>query len=486
MKLATLQPAFNAAGPPQLIQEVLHEQPPRPSKIDPRIPRDLETIILKAIAKEPQQRYARAADLAADLQRFLDDRPIQARPIGNLEVMLKWVKRRPAVAALLGLVLLVTLAGLGAFGWQYAEALKERNNAWQQADLKVVEAGLKDAALQKAKQHAEAALEKEKTAREKEQIALRSLDSLKRTLFTAQLVRAGSLAASDPEGALELLKDPETCPPAMRDFSWAFYYGQASRSRWALPTQAGSVDQFAVSADGKTLATHYDVGAVTVWDLDSGKVRVTLPGSWADKTFLLLSPNGKVLYTCVGNSLGGGNHNGLERWETATGRISGTGTALGTVRDSARAQSRWPLAGGGWKTTPSLGGEPGRLPGTGHLPAAAAWHHSQIDSGHLARRANRCPVYRETAVKCRQCWERGCALGRYGQERASQTSRLWPSHWTRVQRRRQSVIHGQRGRRDAVGCGHGGTPRIAGARCWASRNPRAEWRQQNPGWRWSQ
>ena len=98
-ELLAFRPAFNQRDRPQLIQEVLHAEPPSLRGINRAVPRDLVTIIHKAIAKEPHQRYARAADLAADLQRFLDDRPIQARPIGNLEVMLKWVKRRPAVAS---------------------------------------------------------------------------------------------------------------------------------------------------------------------------------------------------------------------------------------------------------------------------------------------------------------------------------------------------------------------------------------------------
>ncbi|HEY7308480.1 MAG TPA: protein kinase [Gemmataceae bacterium] len=321
-ELLTFRPAFNQRDRPQLMEQVLQGEPPRLRDLNRAVPRDLATIVHKAIAKEPRQRYARAADLAADLQRFLDDRPIQARPIGNLEVMLKWFKRRPAIATLLALVLLVALAGLGAFGWQYAEALKENQNAREQGHLKDVEADLKEQALQQAKQKANEAREKEETAHEKEKIALKSLDSLKRTLFTAQLVRAGSLAASDPEGAQELLEDPEACPSAMRDFDWGFYYGQASRSRWALPDQTGSVDEFALSADGKMLATHYDAGTIAVWDLDSAKVRLTLPGKWSAKCFLLLSPDGKVLYTCGTDRLVG-DHHGLERWDTATGRSLG-------------------------------------------------------------------------------------------------------------------------------------------------------------------
>ncbi len=63
----------------QLIERMLHSDPPRPRQLDRRIPRDLETVILKAIAKEPGRRYQTAGEMAADLQRFLSDRPVQAR-----------------------------------------------------------------------------------------------------------------------------------------------------------------------------------------------------------------------------------------------------------------------------------------------------------------------------------------------------------------------------------------------------------------------
>ncbi len=216
-ELAALTPAFSETDRHQLIQKVTSEEPPHLRRLVPMMPRDLCTVVHKAMDKDPARRYASAAALAEDLQRFLDDRPIKARPTGVMEVALKWVKRRPAVAALLGLVAMVALAGLGAFAWQYAEALRENQNAREQARLKDAEAKLKENALKEAEKHAGDAREKEKQARDNENTALRSVDQLKRTLFTAQLVRAGALAVSDPEGALDLLEDPEICPPAMRD-----------------------------------------------------------------------------------------------------------------------------------------------------------------------------------------------------------------------------------------------------------------------------
>src|SRR5205807_2017595 len=78
-ELVTLRPAFAESNRARLIERILHDESPRPRKLDRAIPADLETILLKAVAKEPGQRYATAAALAEDLRRFLADRPIQAR-----------------------------------------------------------------------------------------------------------------------------------------------------------------------------------------------------------------------------------------------------------------------------------------------------------------------------------------------------------------------------------------------------------------------
>src|SRR5207302_7685088 len=84
-----------------LLHQVLHDEPKAPRSLNDRIPRDLETICLKAMAKEPARRYGSARELAEDLERFLLGEPIQARPVGRWERSMRWARRRPAQAALL-------------------------------------------------------------------------------------------------------------------------------------------------------------------------------------------------------------------------------------------------------------------------------------------------------------------------------------------------------------------------------------------------
>jgi serine/threonine protein kinase/WD40 repeat protein len=109
-EMVTLQPAFNDTDRLRLMERVTHEAPVPPRRLDPRMPRDLETIILKAMAKESSQRYQTADALAEDLRRFLADQPVRARRSSLLERTWRWCRRNPAVASLLGLVAACLLA----------------------------------------------------------------------------------------------------------------------------------------------------------------------------------------------------------------------------------------------------------------------------------------------------------------------------------------------------------------------------------------
>jgi formylglycine-generating enzyme required for sulfatase activity/tRNA A-37 threonylcarbamoyl transferase component Bud32 len=120
-----------------MLHQVLHEEPRRPRLLNDRIPRDLETICLKCLAKDPKKRYATAAALTKDLRRFLAGEPVQARQAGWLERAVKWARRRPALAALLGVTVLalVVLAVLAAnLAIARSEALGKEHQARQEAD----------------------------------------------------------------------------------------------------------------------------------------------------------------------------------------------------------------------------------------------------------------------------------------------------------------------------------------------------------------
>ncbi|MEX0677692.1 MAG: protein kinase, partial [Pirellulales bacterium] len=119
-----------------LLLQIERDEPPRPRRLNARIPRDLETITLKCLQKEPSRRYQTARQLADDLNRWLRDEPIVARPVGRLERGWRWCKRRPAVASLAAAVLLLLLVGTGVSSYfaieanaQSREAMVERERA---------------------------------------------------------------------------------------------------------------------------------------------------------------------------------------------------------------------------------------------------------------------------------------------------------------------------------------------------------------------
>jgi tetratricopeptide (TPR) repeat protein len=117
-ELLTLQPAFSAPDRQELLRHILHDEPVAPRHVRASIPRDLETIVLKAMDKDPSARYRSAGQVADDLRRFLDDRPIQARRPRLIDRAVKWSRRhRTPVFAAAG-TLLVTLAVSTALLWE--------------------------------------------------------------------------------------------------------------------------------------------------------------------------------------------------------------------------------------------------------------------------------------------------------------------------------------------------------------------------------
>ncbi len=137
-ELLTLKPAFAERDQARLIDQIVHESPVPLRQHDHRIPRDLETLVLKALAKQPKDRFASAAELGDELQRYLESRPIRSRPVGSAERLWRWCKRSPAVAGLTALAAALTVfvaivSTLAA--WNYRTSLARAETAERQARL---------------------------------------------------------------------------------------------------------------------------------------------------------------------------------------------------------------------------------------------------------------------------------------------------------------------------------------------------------------
>lgn len=176
-ELLTLQAAFDETDKPRLIRSVTHDSPAAPREIDARIPRDLETVVLKAIAREPLARYQSARDMADDLQRFLAGRPIVARRTSLAERFVLWTRRNPTVAALLSIVaVLIVLLAVGSTIAAY-QLTREQSLT---------------------KQNLDRALEAEKEARQSERDAL--LQSYRSLVSRARAIRRSQRAGRRTEG----------------------------------------------------------------------------------------------------------------------------------------------------------------------------------------------------------------------------------------------------------------------------------------------
>jgi serine/threonine protein kinase/WD40 repeat protein len=178
-ELLTLRPPFNGNDRHELLRQIAFDDPMSPRRLDRSVPFELETIVLKAMAKNPADRYATARDLVDDLRRFLDDKPILARRPSLVQRAAKWSRRHRSVVWSAAVVLVLAVLGLGLTTVLIAdkqqrtnEALEERTEAVGQRDQALKELGAKhsltEQALQRERDAKEAlakALEGEKKAR---------------------------------------------------------------------------------------------------------------------------------------------------------------------------------------------------------------------------------------------------------------------------------------------------------------------------------
>jgi WD40 repeat protein len=134
-EMLTGRPPFLSANSIDIVRQVISDEPVSPSRLQHKVPRDLVTVCLKCLEKDPQKRYPSAAALADDLQHFIDGEPITARPVTRVQRAVKWARRRPALAGLVAVSALAVLTLLVG-GWAYNVRLQA---ALHEADVKAEE-----------------------------------------------------------------------------------------------------------------------------------------------------------------------------------------------------------------------------------------------------------------------------------------------------------------------------------------------------------
>src|SRR5262249_11944627 len=139
----TGRPPFRGETAAETVQQVISQDPVPPSRLNSKVPRDLETICLKCLEKDSHRRYQSASDLAADLHRFQRGESIAARRPGLFERFVRWVRRKPTIAALLGVSVLLAVALIGGAVWLGVQQAQRRQAV--EADLREVAVLLRQA-----------------------------------------------------------------------------------------------------------------------------------------------------------------------------------------------------------------------------------------------------------------------------------------------------------------------------------------------------
>jgi WD40 repeat protein/serine/threonine protein kinase len=265
-ELLALRPAFADTDREQLVRRVMLGELPPLRKANPLVPRDLETIVLKATERDPGRRYASAAELTEDLKRFVDDRPIRARRIGPVERLWRWSRRNPIMAGLTATVavLLVAVAiGASVFG------LREER-------LRV---------------EAEKSATSEKAAR----------GELVRTLYFERIALIDHKLAADQRNQVDELL--EQCPPEMRGWEWNYLKHWLQADPYIeLRGHKEFITSVAFHPDGRRLASAGADSTIRIWDRTTGKqIRAPLYGHPGTVMKSAFTPNGRYLVSAGGD-----------------------------------------------------------------------------------------------------------------------------------------------------------------------------------------
>lgn len=284
-----------------LLHHVLHDEPRPPRSLNDHVPRDLETICLKAMAKEPGRRYGSARELAEDLRRWLNGEPIQARPVGRAEKLWRWTRRRPAAAALVVLsgVTALALVGLGVGGW-YHQRL--------QAAYDETESIRREEEVQR--KEAVAALGREQSALKREQELL---------YFNRIVLAEREWSANNVGRARELLAE---CPVELRGWEWHYLQRLCHPEVLTVPGPGPTNTNYwnvAISPDGRTLASGSPDNTIKVRDAITGREVHTLRGHLRPVAWVEFSRDGNWIIS-AGGSIDENGAGEIKIWDPKTGK----------------------------------------------------------------------------------------------------------------------------------------------------------------------
>jgi eukaryotic-like serine/threonine-protein kinase len=345
--LVTGRPPFQAATPMDTVLQVVTAEPVSPRRLNPAVPRDLETVCLKCLEKDPKRRYKSARMLADELNRFLSGEPIVARPVGPAERAVKWARRRPVIAALIALVVGTGLLGLSGIVWQWRSAVAARRDAQDQAIL---------AKNSEAAARNEAELANRRLYDVKMNLVQRAWENWSPALFSETLdeqlpanqkgvdrrgfewyywrrkLRSGheTIFAGTALSYVAFSRDGSRVAAAGADFSVKVWTMAAGPKPISLQGHLGTISGLAFSPDGVHVASSSADGTLKVWNLATEQPARTI--KWREseiereisKGHISTSTSGGLAFSPDGSRIAGGVDQTVRLWETKTGALKTT------------------------------------------------------------------------------------------------------------------------------------------------------------------
>lgn len=358
-ELLTGQPPFKGETILDTLRRVQEGALVRPRALVSRIDRDLETICLKCLEVDPGRRYPSAAAVAEDLEAWRAGVPIQARRAAAWEQTAKWVKRRPAVAGLLGVSFLAVLALVGglvslSYGTRLEASLQQEQIQRSEADRQRQEAEQQQGEAIRQRQRAEqqqgeAVRQRqraEKLGDQANQLRIRAEQSevlVRRLLYCADMRQAGNAwndgMIADMDALLERQRLSPDRKEDLRGFEWHYLRRLGKTASHTIHTRTRQVYSVAMSPDGNLLASGGDSPVVEVWNRATGRTLFTLPHQ-RRVVVPRFSPDGKWLASADGGAT-------VQLWNVATGKSSHTLEHKNSVRCFAFSPDGQQLASAG-------------------------------------------------------------------------------------------------------------------------------------------
>jgi WD40 repeat protein len=273
-EMLTGQPPFRGGTPVETLRKVLDQEPVRPQTLNPAIDRDLATICLKCLRKDPRQRYSSANALAEDLGRWRAGEPIMARRATLLETVAKWVRREPLLAAVVILLHVVFALGLAGVLWEWRQAVMAQRG---------------EAA---ARQRVEVELKRAETAERQ----------MRESLRDAYLAQAQAVRTSDQPDrrfqSLDVLAEAVAIRPAIdlrnEAIACLMLPGLRPLRQWA---KAPLPISFKFTASSQRYWTNDPLGNLTVRDIETDAVQFQLPAQGAPLATAITSPDERLFAT---------------------------------------------------------------------------------------------------------------------------------------------------------------------------------------------